>query len=217
MREVRFCRTCGCFCRSLVFLCIPLKANRTCLITSFVRIARKLEKKSILKDNYNSNGKPLVKKEHNISLVQYIICPLTMTDRLTQLQICLDQMTEQFCATLNYIDKNHGFERLTVNEPQMSDKHATVVPPEEFSSTIDELSTDIILKTRQINKLIDSLPGVDVSAEEQLRKIDMLQKKLVEVEDEKIEAIKKKEKLLRHVDSLIEDFVDGIANSKKST
>lgn len=55
-------RTCGCFCRSLVFLYNPLKANRTCLITSFVRIARKLEKKSILKDNYNSNGKPLVKR-----------------------------------------------------------------------------------------------------------------------------------------------------------
>ncbi|EJS42278.1 srb7p [Saccharomyces arboricola H-6] len=140
-----------------------------------------------------------------------------MTDRLTQLQICLDQMTEQFCATLNYIDKNHGFEPLTESEPQMSDKHATVAPPEEFSNTIDELSTDIILKTRQINKLIDSLPGVDVSAEEQLRKIDMLQNKLVEVEDEKIEAIKKKEKLLQNVDSLIEDFVDGIANSKKST
>ncbi|CCD24082.1 Srb7p NDAI_0C04220 [Naumovozyma dairenensis CBS 421] len=137
-----------------------------------------------------------------------------MTDRLTQLQICLDQLVEQFCATLNYIDKNHGFEPLNTSEPLMSDKHATVAPPDEFSNTIDELSTDIILKTRQTMKLIDSLPGVDVSAEEQLHKIDSLQKKLVQVEEAKIQAIKEKENLLTQVDGLIDYFVTGIASTR---
>lgn len=139
-----------------------------------------------------------------------------MTDRLTQLQICLDQMMEQFCATLNYIDKNHDFEPANEFEPKMTDKHATVAPAEEFNNTIDELSTDIILKTRQIIKLIDSLPGVDVSANEQLHKIDSLQKKLVDVEKKKIEAIKKKEALLTDVDGLINMFVSGIAESRQS-
>lgn len=138
-----------------------------------------------------------------------------MTDRLTQLQICLDQMMEQFCATLNYIDKNHDFEPYSEQEPKMSDKHANVADPEEFTNTIDELSMDIILKTRQIIKLIDSLPGVDVSEEEQLHKIDTLQKKLVQIEDEKIDALKKKEKLLGEVGGLINFFVNGIADSRK--
>ena len=138
-----------------------------------------------------------------------------MTDRLTQLQICLDQMMEQFCATLNYIDKNHDFEPINEQETKMTDKHATVSNPEEFSNTIDELSTDIILKTRQVIKLIDSLPGVDVSTEEQMHRIDALQKSLVETESKKIEAIKKKEDLLKDVDDLITLFVSGIADSRR--
>ena len=138
-----------------------------------------------------------------------------MTDRLTQLQICLDQMMEQFCATLNYIDKNHDFEPIDENDPKMSDRHATVAPQEEFTNTIDELSTDIILKTRQIIKLIDSLPGVDVSEEEQMRKIDILQKELVKVEDQKIKTIEEKEELLQDFNQLITFFANGISESRQ--
>lgn len=139
-----------------------------------------------------------------------------MTDRLTQLQICLDQMMEQFCATLNYIDKNHDFEPVNEVESKMSDRHATVAPPEEFSNTIDELSTDLILKSRQIIKLIDSLPGVDVSTAEQLNKINTLQNELLKIEDQKIAAVKKKEKLLKDVNEMITFFVDGIADSREA-
>lgn len=139
-----------------------------------------------------------------------------MADRLTQLQLCLDQMMEQFCATLNYVDKNHDFAIASPTEQQLIDKHATVAPKEEFNNTIEELSTDIILKTRQIMKLIDSLPGVDVSEREQMLKIDSLQRKLVQVEKDKLEATKKKDILLQDVDNLISMFVNGIANSRNN-
>ena len=112
-------------------------------------------------------------------------------------------------------DKNHDFEPSNEQETKMTDKHATVSNPEDFSNTIDELSTDIILKTRQVIKLIDSLPGVDVSTEEQMHRIDALQKSLVETESKKIEAIKKKGDLLKDVDDLITLFVSGIADSRR--
>ncbi|CUS22180.1 LAQU0S04e10044g1_1 [Lachancea quebecensis] len=137
-----------------------------------------------------------------------------MTDRLTQLQICLDQMMEQFCATLNYIDKNHDFEPSS-GEEKMTDLQANIAPKDEFENTIDELSTDLILKTRQITKLIDSLPGVDVSAEEQMHRIESLQNQLVKMEDRKIEAIKEKEELQRKVEEMIFDLTVGIANARK--
>ncbi|SCU96538.1 LAFA_0G06832g1_1 [Lachancea sp. 'fantastica'] len=138
-----------------------------------------------------------------------------MADRLTQLQICLDQMMEQFCATLNYIDKNHDFEASVNGEDKMTDPQATIAPKEEFDNTIDELSTDLILKTRQITKLIDSLPGVDVSAGEQMHRIEALQHQLVKMEDKKIEATKQKEDLLKKVDDMIFNFTVGIAEARK--
>ncbi|CCK71006.1 Srb7p KNAG_0F03440 [Huiozyma naganishii CBS 8797] len=141
-----------------------------------------------------------------------------MADRLTQLQVCLDQLMEQFCAALNYVDKSHGFSPLGPGEPVVADKHAPPLPPqEEFLGTVDELSGDIILKTRQLMKLIDSLPGVDVSEAEQLRRIDSLQQQLVATEQRKINVVREKDQLLRDVDQLISMFVAGIADSRQQS
>lgn len=137
------------------------------------------------------------------------------TDRLTQLQVCLDQIVDQFGSAIAYVDRNHDFEPLNSSEPKMSDSQATTIASkEEFDKNVDELTTDIILKTRQIVKLIDSLPGVDVSEEEQLHRIDALQMQLINVEQEKIEAIKRKEELLEQVNDMVKEFTEGIAGSK---
>ncbi|AET38707.1 Srb7p Ecym_3209 [Eremothecium cymbalariae DBVPG len=138
-----------------------------------------------------------------------------MTDRLTQLQQCLDQIMEQFGSAINYVDRNHDFEPHNELEDKHTDPQATIATQEDFDRNIDELTTDMILKTRQIIKLIDSLPGVDVSAEEQLHRIDALQKKLVSVEEAKIEAIKRKDTLMKNVEELIGELAKGIANSRR--
>ncbi|KAL6949876.1 hypothetical protein ACO0QE_000540 [Hanseniaspora vineae] len=155
-------------------------------------------------------------------------------DRLTQLQICFDQMMEQFCATLNYVDKNH----ILNEQPQDQDQQQQQTSPsgdalaektaqdggvnstksstenesfnhEEFESTIHELSNDLILKTRQILKLIDSLPGIDASSDEQMTKIDRLSKELMQVEQEKLQVIKEKDNILMTVTDLIDDFTSN--------
>lgn len=123
-------------------------------------------------------------------------------------------MMEQFCGAVNYIDKNHGFESSNEHEELMSDPQASVVEEKEFDKNIDELTTDIILKTRQIMALIDSLPGIDVSAQEQLHRIDSLQRQLVKMENEKIAAIKRKDELLKRVTNMTEQFTTGINESK---
>ncbi|AMD19228.1 HBR327Cp [Eremothecium sinecaudum] len=138
-----------------------------------------------------------------------------MTDRLTQLQQCLGQIVEQFGSAVNYVDRNHDFEPHNELEDKLTDPQATIASPDDFERNIDELTTDMILKTRQIIKLIDSLPGFDVSAEEQLHRIDVLQGQLMKVEEEKIEAVKRKGRLLKAVDGLIKEFVEGIASSRR--
>jgi mediator of RNA polymerase II transcription subunit 21 len=66
-----------------------------------------------------------------------------------------------------------------------------------------ELSKDLIVKARQIELLIDSLPGIGNNEEEQMEKVKELEKKLQEVESERIQALKEKEQLLRQCDNLI--------------
>jgi mediator of RNA polymerase II transcription subunit 21 len=139
----------------------------------------------------------------------------TMSDRLTQLQICLDQLIEQFCATLNYVDKNHDFVPSGEGEEKMTDPQATIAPELEFKDTMNELSTDLIVKTRQILTLIDSLPGADASPKDQLLRIRDLQKELLAVQKEKTQVVRKKDDLLQRSEDLIVQFSTDLIDSKK--
>ncbi len=91
---------------------------------------------------------------------------------------------------------------------------ATIAEPEEFKITIDELTQDVIIKSRQIMTLISSLPGAGVSSEEQLIRIAELQEDLKKVEQEKEEAIKKKDELLLWCNELILQVSNGVAGSR---
>ncbi|ODQ79668.1 hypothetical protein BABINDRAFT_37131 [Babjeviella inositovora NRRL Y-12698] len=157
-----------------------------------------------------------------------------MADRLTQLQICLDQLVEQFSATLNYVTSEEPTPGPPVAEPQAqspskrgdspAESHTAPNPStevlamtlvqqeEEFTNNVNELSTDIILKTRQIITLIDSLPGIGVSPQEQLFKIQSLQTKLDLVEKERIEKIKQKNELLDWCEEVILQVAGDMAS-----
>ncbi|ODV81103.1 CSE2-domain-containing protein [Suhomyces tanzawaensis NRRL Y-17324] len=163
-----------------------------------------------------------------------------MADRLTQLQTCLDQLVEQFNATVNYVN--------THSEPALLDDDsrsvinmaaAAPVPGQHqeqdnsgqalagagakdeslsavtFDNTITELSTDIILKSRQISMLIDSLPGIGVSPESQMQIIEELTQELEDVENQRVAKIEEKDKLLKWVESLIAEVATGISETKR--
>lgn len=182
-----------------------------------------------------------------------------MADRLTQLQTCLDQLVEQFNATVNYINtssepslldedptsvsniaasaplpgqqnqQNQQNQQLNqqlpaANQTQqgstLGSNRQTVSPSTQaeaesnFENTINELSTDIILKSRQISMLIDSLPGIGVSPESQLKIIDDLSKELQSVEQEQVKKIQEKDKLLKWCESLIVEVATGISETR---
>jgi mediator of RNA polymerase II transcription subunit 21 len=154
-----------------------------------------------------------------------------MTDRLTQLQVCLDQLVAQFNATINYVNANSepaeldggAVFNIAVAAPLAGaapeDKQSPTgagAPPEKPSleSAINELSTDIILKSRQLSMLIDLLPGIGVSPTRQLAVIEELARELEQVEHERIQEIKKKDELLAWCESLIMDVSNGISKTQ---
>ena len=207
-----------------------------------------------------------------------------MADRLTQLQICLDQLVEQFNATVNYVNANAepalldddptSVSNMAAKAPvpgqqqqqqqqqqpqaqnQQSQSHSQMSPNEgsgggggggggsaqdnsnnasnkasnmpsvlpnnqhpeqqhDFENTINELSTDIILKSRQISMLIDSLPGIGVSPESQLQLMQDLSNELKEIELQRIKKIEEKDKLLKWCEELIAEMATGISESRR--
>lgn len=186
-----------------------------------------------------------------------------MSDRLTQLQICLDQLIDQFTATVNYINVHAPPALLDDDPTSVSNRAAKALPPQglpgqpgqagqqlpqdqqlppaqqqengkekeqdatqaksqaaaqvslednetEFNTAIEELSTDIVLKSRQISILIDSLPGIGVSSEDQLKQIGELYNELKEVEQKRLLKIKEKDELIKNVDDLIVELASNM-------
>lgn len=167
-----------------------------------------------------------------------------MADRLTQLQVCLDQLVEQFNATVNYVnvhsepalldDDPSSVTNIAANAPlpgqnaqaesgsnkqtnvNTASNHPSAREEAEtnFENTINELSTDIILKSRQISMLIDSLPGIGTSPEAQLATINDLIQELDDVEKKRVEKIQEKEQLLKWCESLIVEVASGISKTR---
>ena len=67
-----------------------------------------------------------------------------------------------------------------------------------------ELSRDLILKTKEIELLIGSLPGIGVSEEQQIARLEKLEAELQEVEKKRKEVMQRKEALQRRLDEVIE-------------
>ena len=178
-----------------------------------------------------------------------------MADRLTQLQVCLDQLVAQFNATINYVNTNAEPGLLDENEnsvlnlaalapvpgaqvqaPTSNQSPAQVEEPSSnkpsaansvsnhptaraqaeanFDNSLNELSTDIILKSRQLSMLIDSLPGIGVLPDHQLKIIEELAQELQSVEEQRTRKIEEKDKLLASVELVIMDVLRGISDSQ---
>lgn len=121
---------------------------------------------------------------------------------------------------LNYVNRHHDFVPVG-SEAKATDPSVTPEEPEKFQRTyilifllccsfetnypesLVELSKDLMVKARQIELLIDSLPGIGVNEKEQMAKVRELENKLQDVERERIQALKEKEQLLRQCDNLI--------------
>lgn len=79
----------------------------------------------------------------------------------------------------------------------------STVSPEQFQKDIKEFAEDIVLKQQQIEEVIASLPGLNVSEEQQIQRMKELEKELEGLEGERLEAVKEKELLLKKVEEKI--------------
>lgn len=124
-------------------------------------------------------------------------------DRLTQLQQCLDQLVIQFYSALGHVNTHHDFMPLTPNDTKVTDNTVTPVTQQELESNMKELAKDVVLKTQQVENLIDSLPGLQSSEADQIEKLKKLEQELQDAEKERQQVLTEKENLLDQCDELI--------------
>ncbi|PWW73159.1 hypothetical protein C7212DRAFT_284989 [Tuber magnatum] len=107
-----------------------------------------------------------------------------MADRLSQLQDAIDQMATQFFSALRYIGTHHD-----------------AVPVGNEAKV--ELARDLIFKSKQIEFLITSLPGIGVSEDEQQERLKSLETELKEAEEERCRAVQEREEAAEKLDAVI--------------
>lgn len=76
-------------------------------------------------------------------------------------------------------------------------------PPHVFDAALKELAQDLVVKEQQIEYLIEVLPGIGRSEEEQGRRIRELEEQLQEVEGRRREAVRVKEECIERLDGVI--------------
>ncbi|KAK1755759.1 putative mediator of rna polymerase [Echria macrotheca] len=131
-----------------------------------------------------------------------------MTDRLTQLQEAVDQLTNQFIACFYFLERHHDLEpfgpsdKIPDLKPEQQ-KEVDSLPPEVFQAGMLELARDLILKEQQIELLISSLPGLENNEQDQLKMMRDLEEELKVAEAQRLEAIKEKEEVLAKLDQVL--------------
>src|SRR6186713_2075234 len=87
------------------------------------------------------------------------------------------------------------------NNPNAAEAPAAPAPvtKESFAKDLREVSRDIVIKEQQIEALIANLPGLSKTEEDQVRQMRELERQLKEIEGERLEAVRERERLIRRV------------------
>lgn len=111
--------------------------------------------------------------------------------------------------------KNNYFETTCMNKNKtQSGSQINSETKNKFDQSIEDFSSNIILKTKEVKRLIDELPGIGATEEDQISLIHELTKEVEECEKERIKKIEKCETFLKYCESKITTISKEIINLK---
>ncbi|CAI2167264.1 20612_t:CDS:2 [Funneliformis geosporum] len=105
-------------------------------------------------------------------------------DRLTQLQDGIDELARMFANSVEYLNRA----QVHVDQDQV-----------KFRESQRELVQDIVKKSKQIELLIENLPGMQNSEQEQIDMIKELNKEMHEANLEYLKAVEDAESLKKQI------------------
>lgn len=127
------------------------------------------------------------------------------------------QLFTLFYAAVSYIQTRHPYgdipgqpdqapkKESTNGNSQSNDPPSTPLPeePDMFKSQLREFARDIVLKEQQMEHIINALPGLTNSEQDQEKRMRELEKELREVEKEREEAERDRERLVDGLGEMI--------------
>ncbi|KAK9708839.1 hypothetical protein K7432_009390 [Basidiobolus ranarum] len=123
-------------------------------------------------------------------------------DRLTQLQDSIDQLALMFVSSVDYLQ---GKSAMVTSNPEfpVTKSNERADPPNLFRKSTKELATDICKHAKQIDTLVEALPGIKHSEADQLRILE-------ELDQDNAVVCKKYEEQLARSKSLLNEVTETL-------
>ncbi|KAG0282827.1 RNA polymerase II mediator complex subunit [Linnemannia gamsii] len=118
-------------------------------------------------------------------------------DRLTQLQDAIDKMALLFVSSLDHLTKNAPLVPLHPNVPVVSTDHG--MAQDHLQSSAQELALDISRQAKELEALIDNLPGISQTPEAQIHDLEDLAQQNADATVEYEMAVQEAKELLQDV------------------
>lgn len=130
-------------------------------------------------------------------------------DRITQLQDEIQRLLTIMSSTIAYLTARSTFlqvsEQIPITKIRNPDKYDS---PELFEANKNELVQDLIVKAKQIEYLIQSLP-VPEPEEQQANRLQALERQMQDANEEYMQAVDRAKNLHRKISEFLRIMLDN--------
>ncbi|KAN0101012.1 hypothetical protein V8E55_000996 [Tylopilus felleus] len=134
---------------------------------------------------------------------------LSHMDRITQLQDEIQRLLMIMSSSIAYLTSRSTFLQVSPDIPVTKTRNPDKFdPPEVFEANTRELVDDLIVKAKQIQVLIQSLP-VPEPEETQAHRLEALETAMTEANEDYVQAVDRARRLHRQYSELLRSLLDN--------
>ncbi|EIW86088.1 hypothetical protein CONPUDRAFT_39859, partial [Coniophora puteana RWD-64-598 SS2] len=132
---------------------------------------------------------------------------LSHMDRITQLQDEIQQLLTIMTNSLAYLTSRSNFLQVSEDIPVTKQRNSEKFdPPDVYEANQKELVNDLIVKAKQVEYLIQSLP-IPEPEEEQAKRLQALQEEMTQANEEYVQAVNRTKELHGQVAAVLREML----------
>ncbi|KAJ3533115.1 hypothetical protein NM688_g7327 [Phlebia brevispora] len=133
---------------------------------------------------------------------------LSNMDRITQLQDEIQQLLQIMSSSIAYLTSKANFLQVSPDVPITKQRNPEKVDtPDVFEDNKRELVTDLMVKAKQIEYLINSLPQPEAE-EVQAKRLEELEQQMTQANEEYIRALNRAKSLHQRISQVLKDMLN---------